>query len=150
MRGASALDRVLDQLKDADLRVFVVWEPVLKTDVAPPLSRVLALIDDSRVAQYWDPDRVLSADFVRSVNEAPSKYGVDGPLPSEFIAWDVVAVFGRSARWDRDLPPPDYYGGPVIQSIDEAGKAIDEATRPEPSPVPEPGSSDPASAPPAG
>ena len=126
MRGASALDQLLTEFKDAPIKVMVVWEPVLKTDFAAPLNRVLGLLHDPRVAQHWDPERILSADLVRSVNENPSRYGREEPLPADFIAWDVVAVFGKDARWDRDLPPPAYYGGPVVEAIEEARKAIEE------------------------
>lgn len=124
MRGASAVDDLLEQLPDAPLRVHVVWEPVLRTDIAPPTNRVLGLLDDRRVIQYWDPDLVVSADMVRSANENPSRYGLEEAFPPGFVAWDLMAVFGKSARWDKDLPPPAYYEGPVVQAIDGAREAI--------------------------
>ena len=123
MRGGSALDRLLAAFPDAKLRIQVVWEPVLRTNIAAPTSRVLALIDDPRVTQYWDPARIVSADIVRAVNADPVRYGFHEPLPPGFIAWDVVAVFGRSELWERDLPPPAYYGGPVVDAIDDARKS---------------------------
>jgi hypothetical protein len=50
-------------------------------------------------------------------------------LPPGFVSWDVVAVFAKSAHWERDLPVPVYYGGPVVHEIDGARKAIsDEVT----------------------
>ena len=124
MRGASALDDLLAEFPEAPFRAQVVWEPVLMTDFAPPISRVLGLIDDPRVSQYWDPGHVVSDDIVRAVNEHPSRYGLDDKLPPEFIAWDVVAVFGRSARWERDLPPPAHYAGPVADVIEQTRKAL--------------------------
>jgi hypothetical protein len=124
VRGASALDQLLAEFKDAPVKVQVVWEPVLKTDFAAPLNRVLGLLHDPRVAQHWDPERILSADLVRAVNENPSRYDMEQPFPADFVVWDVVAVFGKDARWERDLPPPAYYGGPVVESIEGARKAI--------------------------
>jgi hypothetical protein len=124
VRGASALDQLLAEFKDAPIKVMVVWEPVLKTDFAAPLNRVLGLLHDPRVAQHWDPERILSTDLVRSVNENPSRYGREEPLPADFIAWDVVAVFGRDARWDGNLPPPMHYDGPVIEAMEETRKSI--------------------------
>ena len=124
VRGASALNQLLADLPDARLRVQVVWEPVLITDVAPPATRVLALIDDRRVTQYWDPARLVSADIVRAVNADPARYEFQEALPTGFIAWDVVAVFEQSARWERDLPPPAYYGGPVVEAIAGAREAV--------------------------
>jgi hypothetical protein len=127
VRGASALDRLLAEFPQGKLRVLVVWEPVLASDVAAPLTGVLARLSDRRVTQYWDPGRVISADLVRSVNEAPARYGFEAALPPGFVSWDVVAVFARSARWERDVPVPVHYGGPVVQSIDATRKAIAEA-----------------------
>ena len=125
MRGASALDQLLAEFPDADLRVQVVWEPVLKTDIAAPMSRILHLVDDDRAAQYWDPERTVSADILRAVNGDPARYGLEEALPPDFIVWDVVAVFPRSDRWETDLPTPAYYGGPVVDVVDAARKAIE-------------------------
>ena len=124
MRGASALDRLLAEFPGAPIRVQVVWEPVLWTDVAAPRARVLALLGDRRVTQYWDPGRVISEDLVRSVNAAPARFGREEALPPGFISWDVVAVFAKSARWERDVPVPAHYDGPVVQAIDATRKAI--------------------------
>ena len=124
MRGASALDQVLAAFPQARLHVQVVWEPVLATDVAAPFNRVLGLIDDPRVTQYWDPDLVLSAEIVRAVNGDPSRYGFEERLPPDFVVWDVVAIFPGSAGWDRDLPVPVYYGGPVLNDVENARRAI--------------------------
>jgi hypothetical protein len=101
-----------------------VWEPVIATDVAPPLTRVLGLVDDRRAIQYWDPERALSADIVRSVDRDPARYGFDEALPADFVVWDVVAVFSKSARWEGDMPAPAYHGGPVVDVIAAAREAI--------------------------
>lgn len=133
VRGASVLNELLAEFPDAQLRVQVVWEPVLKTDIAPPVTRVLGLLSDRRVAQYWDPNRVVSADLVRSVNEDPARYRRDDRLPPGFVSWDVVAVFTKSAHWERDLPVPIYYGGPVRDVIDGSRQAIANALAAAPS-----------------
>lgn len=125
MRGASALDNLLAKYPRAPLRVLVVWEPVLKTDFAPPLSRTLALIHDPRVRQFWDPGRIVSGDLVRAVNDDPGRYGRIDPMPPSFIAWDLIAVFGKTAHWERDVPPPAHYDGPVVHAVERAKKAID-------------------------
>ena len=124
MRGASALDELLAEFPEAPVRVQVIWEPVIVTDIAPPMTHVLRLIDDPRVTQYWDPELVVSDDIVRAVNSDPARYGFDEPLPPGFVAWDVVAVFGGSERWEADLPVPAYYGGPVVGVVDETRKAL--------------------------
>jgi hypothetical protein len=126
VRGASALQDLLAAHPGATLRAQVVWEPVLPTDLGPPFERVLARAHDPRVRQYWDPQRTLSQDLVRAFNAAPQRYGMDEPLDPDFIAWDLVIVFDPTAQWERDVPPPHYYGGPVEDVVEDARKAIAE------------------------
>jgi hypothetical protein len=124
VRGASAINALLRDFTDAKLRVLAVWEPVLITDISPPTTTVLGLLGDPRASQYWDPGRAVSGDIVGAVNAHPARYGMDERLPPDFIAWDVVAVFASDARWDHELPPPAYYGGPVEDVIEEARRSL--------------------------
>ena len=126
VRGASALDDLLAEFPNARLRVHVVWEPVIKSDITAPLTKVLGLLDDQRVTQYWDPHRVVSDDVVRTANANPARYRLEEPLPPDFTAWDVVAVFGGDARWEAELPVPAYYGGPVVEVVKEVEESITE------------------------
>jgi hypothetical protein len=114
----------LSKFPDAGIRVQVVWEPVLKTNLGAPMNHVLGLIDDPRVIQYWDPNRIVSTDLVRAVNTDPKRYRREEPLPPGFIAWDAIAVFRNSDVWDNDLPVPSYYGGPVVNVMGETHEAI--------------------------
>jgi len=98
VRGASAVDRLLKEFPGGLIRAQIVWEPVLRSDLAPPLSRVLGRVSDPRAIQYWDPELVVSSDVVRAINANPVKYDFDQPLPPDFVAWDVIAVFGKTAR----------------------------------------------------
>ena len=104
--------------------MFVVWEPVLPTDVVGPSSRTLARIDDPRAAQYWDPELAVSTDLVRGVNADPSRFGLEEPFPEDHVAWDLIVVFERGARWDATLPVAVFHGFPVVESIDDAREAI--------------------------
>jgi len=125
VRGASALQPILDASPGAPIRTLVVWEPVIWSDVAPPTSSVLALLRDRRARQFWDPDRAVSRDIVRSINAEPGRYGFDAPLAEEFIVWDVVAVFPPGAVWDDgDLPVPTYYDGPVAYRTEPLASAV--------------------------
>lgn len=113
MRGGPALNEVLAEFSDAPIHLLVVWEPVIATDIAAPVSSVLELVSDVRAAQFWDPDRTLSRNIVRAVNLDPRRYGFEEALPEDYIVWDVVAVFGPDAQWSDELPVPIYYDGPV-------------------------------------
>lgn len=124
MEGASALQGLLDEFPAEPLAVFAVWEPVLLTDVARPTSATLGLLHDVRVRQYWDRDRALSAEIVRTVRTEPDRYGIGRALPEDFIVWDVVAVFAAGARWTEEFPVPAYYGGPVVRALGDTRAAL--------------------------
>ena len=125
MRGASALQPILDASPGAPIRTLVVWEPVIWSDVAPPTSSVLALLRDPRARQFWDSGLAVSRDIVRSVNVDPARYGFDEPLDESFVVWDVVAVFPPGAVWnDGDLPVPTYYDGPVAYRTEPLARAV--------------------------
>jgi hypothetical protein len=98
--------------------VFVVWEPVLVIDVAPPGRGTLARVPDPRAAQYWDRSRALSRAIVTGLLED----GAGGPrqgVHSKTIVWDVIAVYAPGAVWDRHPPRPDWSGYPVVDAVGE-------------------------------
>jgi hypothetical protein len=128
VRGASALEPVLAEAHGAPVRTLIVWEPVIWSDIAPPTSSVLALLRDARARQFWDPDRAVSQEIVRSVDEDPKRYGFDEPLGDGDIVWDVVAVFPPGAVWnDGELPVPTYYDGPVAYRTEPLARALGRA-----------------------
>ena len=137
MRGASAVQRILEARPELVVRVFVVWEPVIATDVAPPTTGTLSRIHDRRAIQFWDHDRALSADIVGSVMAAPDRYGLSSEFDESAIVWDTVALFPPDARWDRDFPVPTYYGSPVVEAAGGLRDALSSAssnTKPKSSP----------------
>src|SRR4030095_9902258 len=70
-RGASAGEDILRSTTQP-LRVLVVWQPVLKSDLAPPTTGTLSRISDARAIQYWDHDRALSTYLVAVARANPS------------------------------------------------------------------------------
>jgi hypothetical protein len=90
---------VVRRQRDARIRVFVVWEPVIPTDIAPPTNGALALASDRRTAQLWDPDRILSQEIVRAALEDPTLLSTeDGGVDATTVVWDFVAVFPHGVR----------------------------------------------------
>src|SRR5262245_54414114 len=99
------------------MRVFVVWEPVILTDLAPPTSAVLARLSDARGSQLYDEDRLLSRRLIQwdtlaasdgeeerqeGQGMGESEDGVDG------VVWDQVLIYPPGARWETRLPAPDF------------------------------------------
>ncbi len=111
MQGASAIEKILKEFPGRPVRAFVIWEPVLATDWGAPSNAALNRISDTRVAQYWDKDRLVSK-FM-------------GEHDNRSIVWDHIAVYTPGAIWNRT--PPIFADGPVVQVLRPAREAIAKA-----------------------
>jgi hypothetical protein len=90
--------------------MFVVWEPVLATDLSAPSTIVLRRIRDPRVKQYWDSNRVLS--HAMGEHDRPS------------VVWDYIAVYRPEQIWGDSPPQPAFMGRPVVRFIDGVRHAL--------------------------
>ena len=93
--------------------MFVIWEPVLPTDLAAPSTMTLKRLSDLRVSQYWDKEHLVS----QSIGEQ------DGTV------WDYVAVYPQGQLWEQGPPQPTYSIAPVIHGIDGTREAIQKLLR---------------------
>lgn len=126
LRGASAVEEIVSS-KSQPVRVLVVWEPVIKTDIAPPTTNTLSRISDSRAMQYWDPDRALSAYLVSEARADPTWVRPEERervLADDFIVWDAALVFPAGSSWNASPPPPSFSGGPVVDELDSIRAAL--------------------------
>ncbi|HKW76274.1 MAG TPA: hypothetical protein VJN64_12170 [Terriglobales bacterium] len=96
------------------MRAFVVWEPVLATDLAAPSTSALARVPDVRASQYWDRRRALSHRM--------------GEHNRATVVWDYIAVYAPGAVWQDAPPKPVYSSGPVRDVIGGARDAIQRLT----------------------
>lgn len=110
MQGASATEQLLQENNGTNVRVFVVWEPVLATDFTAPSTAALARIPDVRASQYWDRKRVLSR--------------LLGERDRSTVVWDHIAVYAPGTVWQDTPPKPVYSNGPVRDMISGAKDAI--------------------------
>lgn len=90
--------------------MFVVWEPVLATDLAAPSTATLRRAYDTRVSQYWDKERLISR--------------LLGEHDRASVFWDYIAVFQQEKLWGEALPTPIYSKAPVVRGIDGAQDAV--------------------------
>jgi hypothetical protein len=120
LQGASATGQLLREISSKDVRVFVVWEPVLATDLAAPSTASLARIPDVRAMQYWDRKRALSH--------------LLGEHNRSTVVWDYIAVYAPGALWQEGLPKPIYSDGPVRDVIGGIKDAIQRLLASGPSP----------------
>jgi hypothetical protein len=110
LQGASATEQLLHENTGGNIRVFVVWEPVLATDFAAPSTATLARISDVRASQYWDRNRVLSH--------------LLGERDRSTVVWDSIAVYAPGTLWEDTPPKPVYASGPVRDVISGAKDAV--------------------------
>ena len=90
--------------------MFVVWEPVLPTDLGAPSTATLKRLADRRASQYWDKDHVVSR--------------LLGERGRSSVVWDYVAVYQSGKLWDHAPPEPASSGVPVIHAIDRTRNVI--------------------------
>ena len=112
---------MLAALPGKKIHVFVVWMPVLVTDLGPPSTGNMARVSDRRVAQYWDPRRTISKRLLAAARAHPEWLSEDERSQVDregFVVWDFVAVYRPGARWEGDVPRADYHGGPVVHVRD--------------------------------
>ena len=125
MRGASALGDLLHKYPAADVRVLVVWEPVILTDIGKPLQAVRRPLADPRVTEFWDEKRWLSPRMIERAAMIARGKGEEPPLGPDEIAWDVIAMFPPGTLWEDPFPVPSWYGEePVVRSLGPVEEAL--------------------------
>jgi hypothetical protein len=114
VRGASALQGLLTEMPSKPVRAFIVWEPVLATDVGPPTTSVLSRVSDSRAEQWWDRDRLLSDRVLTGAREGLPAFAVFSG--DQELVWDLVALYPPGTKWRNAIPAPAYCGNPLADS----------------------------------
>ena len=102
--------QLLREINRQDVRVFVIWEPVLPTDLVAPSTAALARIPDARAVQYWDRKRALSH--------------LLGEHNRSTVVWDYIAVYEPGTVWQDAPPKPVYSDNPVRDVISGAKESI--------------------------
>jgi len=99
--------KVLDVVKDGDVRVYSVWVPILGSDEASKVGKATTRLSDSRVKHYWDGNGDLMQSYARVLDL--------GKRP----AWDVYLLYGSEAEWKTDPPMPDSWMH-QLRDVDES------------------------------
>jgi len=113
LQGASAFEKLLDEQREGKLRIFVIWEPILPTDLAAPSTMTLKRIADPRASQYWDKEHLVS----KAIGE------------EDDVVWDYVAVYPPGRLWEKGPPEPTYSKAPVVHAIEGTREAIQKLLR---------------------
>ena len=80
------------------LRGSIVWTPMLVTDSEDAAMQRETSHSDSRIRQFWDPDRILGQLLSQTLNlRAP-------------VAWDVYLAYRPGHAWESGVPPgPEFW-----------------------------------------
>jgi hypothetical protein len=108
--GGLCTRKLLEEQHDPRIKVFVIWEPVLPTDLAAPSTMTLKRLSDLRVSQYWDKEHLVSKAM--------------GETDGASVVWDYIAVYQPGRMWEQSSPEPVYSRAPVVKAIDETREAL--------------------------
>lgn len=126
MHSARAVQKeIVEGYANSDLSVHVVWVPMLPSDSEAAAREEAALMGDSRVRHYWDPERRSGTAYAQDV--FPGYVGqAAASLPSghfmrEHLAsregvsaeraplWDIVFFYEPGSSWGDSPPKPDHW-----------------------------------------
>ena len=112
---------MLRENPNANVRVFVVWEPVLSTDWGTPSATLTANIADRRAIHLWDRERALSAAY----GDAP-KLDVLADLRKvsfrmKDVVWDTALLYPVGAKWGS---PAKLLVAPVFKYRDDLASTL--------------------------
>lgn len=88
---------VLDKIPDQDLRVYVVWGPMLGEEKEPDARKATVTLPDPRVTHFWTDAHGVAEALQAPLGMADAK------------AWDTFLVFPPAVRWGEAAPAPAYY-----------------------------------------
>ena len=83
---------MFDRLDSDRLKGFVIFLPMLDGDDRAAAVAQAEELNDGRVDQLWDPDRVMGELSARTLGLSST-------------AWDVYLVYTAGVTWDSETPP---------------------------------------------
>jgi len=84
---------VLERIPSADVKVYVVWEPIRPWDLEGAAKKSQALVSDKRSTHFWARGLSLAERFQKPIG-----------LRTE-PAWDVYLLYSSGVAW-LDASPP--------------------------------------------
>ncbi|MSP61548.1 MAG: hypothetical protein EXR72_14660 [Myxococcales bacterium] len=98
-------DEVLRPLPSDDLRVYIVWVPILDRDDRSAAQQATPMLDDRRATQFFDGSGQLARSLgaVLAIPPRAEESARTG------IAWDVYLAYPRGARFGDGPPLPSLW-----------------------------------------
>lgn len=90
------MKQLMNTVTSDDLRMYVIWLPMLRTDNDVAAVEAARELTDPRVQHFWDEGRWSGDTW-------------DGVLSLGTIAWDIYFVYGRDVAWSDHPTYPDMW-----------------------------------------
>lgn len=98
LQGAQAVQKsVIEQMKNKDISVIIVWTNMLKTDDKENAYKAASMFNDPSVVQYFDADNKFGDLVAKKLNPKGSK------------AWDIYMFYDKDTEWNKSVPRPFEY-----------------------------------------
>lgn len=128
---------IVEAYPQENLAVYVVWLPMIPTDSEAAARRSATMYRDSRLHQYYDPDRLTGIAYSKDLKleqfrELLDSLPSDHPLkqrikdwfsmsPEERPVWDAAYFFPAAVKWTGSLPKPAMWTKQMAFFGDPAG-----------------------------
>lgn len=87
------MQEIFEENASDSFKGAIIWTPMLEPDVLHAAVEREAGFSDTRLAHFWDPDRILGRFLSRTLGLKTA------------IAWDVYLVYPPSHPWHTAIPP---------------------------------------------
>lgn len=102
---------VLAETANADIAVYLVWEPVWGPEIDKRMSKAKVIATDPRIAQYSATTLQVAKAFI-----GPLGWKEGGPNHANGdMPWDVYMLYDATTRWESDAPAPRAWASPVVR-----------------------------------
>ncbi len=91
------MKRVLKEVNDEDLRAYIIWMPVLRSDNHEAAEDLANEFHDDRVTFFWDEEQ-YTGNIWREVLNLNRR-----------LAWDVYFLYGKNMKWENTPSVPDFW-----------------------------------------
>ena len=87
----------MKDVTDDRVRVYVIWDPIYGGNFDDEAKKLSSGFRDNRVSYFKDPDSLAGKRWEQVLNTQRE------------IAWDVYLLYGPDAKWEQELPKPDFW-----------------------------------------
>ena len=116
---------VLARVPSEDLRVYMVWLPILGSDTQEAAGESANAVGDRRVTHYWDPELMFARSLGEVLSIPPSPRRDQGFRTG--VAWDVYLAYPRGVTWAGAPPSKAFWMQQLSQVTAEQAPELDGA-----------------------